>query len=407
MVGEYRQRKKARLGKGALALTVVVLIGLGISQGRLGTAVANAQSKAKFNFAKVFDSAGGGNVAPCRVIADPYPEFNTIGMDTKNGLVAISDTNLKSLLVYRIDEAGNSTQATRAIAQIKGPSTYLSYATGVALDPARRMMCVTENDVGDDVACFPYGANGDYKATVLAVPHGSYGLAFSQRLHQMALSIEHNEQIIFYRTGATGAALPLRSIRGPHTQMADPHGIYWDDVDHEIGAVNHGNWSQAYWDVDYNGGGHYQPPSITVFADDAKGDVPPLRVIQGRHTQLNWPSGIAVDPVHNEIAVANTAGHSVLIFSRTATGDAKPIRVIAGPHSKIVTPMSVAFDLAHNTLWVTNFGHSAMIFDRTAEGDAAPRRFIRNAPAGTRTAGFGNPFTIAYDSKRDELIVPN
>jgi len=407
MVEKCRQRTKGRPGKGILALGVALLIGLGTSQGRLGTAIANAQSKAHFNFAKVFGSAGGGNLAPCRVISDPYPEFNTIGMDTKNGLVVISDTNMKSLLVYHINEASNSSGATRAIAQIKGPATYLSYATGVALDPARRMMCVTENDVGDDVACFPYGANGDYKASVLAVPHGSYGLAFSQRLHQMALSIEHNEQIIFYRTGATGAELPLRSIRGPHTQMADPHGIYWDDVNHEIGAVNHGNWSQAYWDVDYNGGGHYQPPSITIFADNAKGDVPPLRVIQGRHTQLNWPSGIAVDPVHNEIAVANTAGHSVLIFSRTASGDVKPLRVIRGPHSKIVTPMSVAFDLAHNTLWVTNFGHSAMVFDRTAEGDATPLRFIRNAPAGTRTAGFGNPYTIAYDSKRDELIVPN
>jgi hypothetical protein len=32
---------------------------------------------------------------------------------------------------------------------------------------------------------------------------------------------------------------------------------------------------------------------------------------------------------------------------------------------------------------------------------------IRSAPAGTPTPGFGNPMALAYDSKRDELLVPN
>jgi len=28
-------------------------------------------------------------------------------------------------------------------------------------------------------------------------------------------------------------------------------------------------------------------------------------------------------------------------------------------------------------------------------------------PAGTPTGGFGNPYAVAYDSKRDQLLVPN
>lgn len=397
---------KRRWSGVAVATSLCLALG-GLVHFVLPGGIAWAQNSRKIDFASVFRSAKGGNIAPCREIFDPYPEFNGIALDPEHNLVGLSDTNLKSLLLYHMDQGSTSADITPQIGQIKGPATYISYAAGVAFDPDRKMVCVTENDVGDDVACFPVTANGDYQARVLAVPHGAYGVAFSHRLRQMAISIEHNAQIIFYATGATGATLPLRSIRGPQTGMADPHGIFWDDHNHEIAVVNHGNWSRGYWDIDYNGGGHYQPPSITVFSDEAKGDVAPLRTVVGNKTELNWPSGIAVDTVHNEIAVANTASGNVLIFSRTASGNAAPLRVIQGPHTGLSIPMGVAFDSAHNTLWVANFGHDALIFDRTANGDAAPLRVVRNAPKGTPAARFGNPFTVAYDSKRDALIVPN
>ena len=59
-------------------------------------------------------------------------------------------------------------------------------------------------------------------------------------------------------------------------------------------------------------------------------------------------------------------------------------------------------------IWVANYGdHTALVFGRTAAGDVAPKRIIRNAPAGTPTGGFGNPYAVAYDSKRDQLLVPN
>ena len=47
------------------------------------------------------------------------------------------------------------------------------------------------------------------------------------------------------------------------------------------------------------------------------------------------------------------------------------------------------------------------MFARTANGDVAPKRIVRNAPAGSPTVGFGNPGAVAYDSKRDEILVPN
>ena len=62
----------------------------------------------------------------------------------------------------------------------------------------------------------------------------------------------------------------------------------------------------------------------------------------------------------------------------------------------------------NNEIWVANYGdHTAVVFDRTASGNVAPKRIIRNAPAGTPTTGFTNASAAAYDSKRDQLLVPN
>jgi hypothetical protein len=70
--------------------------------------------------------------------------------------------------------------------------------------------------------------------------------------------------------------------------------------------------------------------------------------------------------------------------------------------------MGIAVDAGEGEIWVSNWGdHSALAFDSAARGNATPIRVIRSAPAGTPTPGFGNPMALAYDSKRDELLVPN
>jgi DNA-binding beta-propeller fold protein YncE len=70
--------------------------------------------------------------------------------------------------------------------------------------------------------------------------------------------------------------------------------------------------------------------------------------------------------------------------------------------------MGVAVDPQKGEIWVSNWGdHSALAFDSGANGNTPPKREIRSAPAGTPTPGFGNPMALAYDSKRDEILVPN
>jgi DNA-binding beta-propeller fold protein YncE len=150
------------------------------------------------------------------------------------------------------------------------------------------------------------------------------------------------------------------------------------------------------------------PPSITVYAKDAKGNARPVRTIQGTKTQMDWPTGIAVDYERNESFVANDGGNSMLVFDASTSGDVAPLRVLKGSKSLISNPTGVYLDKKNNELWVSNFGnHTAAVYSPTAQGDTAPLRVIRSAPPSQPVPGMGNPHPIAYDTKREEILVPN
>ena len=51
--------------------------------------------------------------------------------------------------------------------------------------------------------------------------------------------------------------------------------------------------------------------------------------------------------------------------------------------------------------------HRATVYPRAAQGDAPPLRTIRSAAAGLPALQIGNPGAVAYDTKRDAIIVPN
>jgi hypothetical protein len=51
--------------------------------------------------------------------------------------------------------------------------------------------------------------------------------------------------------------------------------------------------------------------------------------------------------------------------------------------------------------------HSATVYSITDNGNVAPLRTIRSSPAGQLAAELGNPGGAAYDTKRDQILVPN
>jgi hypothetical protein len=100
--------------------------------------------------------------------------------------------------------------------------------------------------------------------------------------------------------------------------------------------------------------------------------------------------------------------HSVVVFKTTDGGDVTPTRIIKGPKTNVKNPTGVALDLKNKELWVASMGnHSATVFPMTANGNAAPLRTIRGGPANEMSLMIGNPGAVGYDTKRDEILVPN
>ena len=362
----------------------------------------------------------GGDVPPARVVSDPYPTLHSVAVDPVNDRVFVTDPNRHAIWSYERAAASKGPEPVAPLTGIRGPSTGMMFIAGVAVDPDAREVYTVDNDIGDRMMVFPYDADGNVKPKrVLNVPHQAWGVSINPARKEVAVSVEGPREIAIYRQDASGDDRPLRMIRGPKTGLGDPHGVFFDPKNNEIVVANHGNQNGRETLPGTTGGrrgeqqgklvgGRFDEPSITVYAGEATGDEAPLRKIQGPKTGLNWPMAISVDTSRDEIAVANSGDSSIRVFGRTAEGDAAPIRVIKGPRSGIHGPMGVTFDAKHDEIWVANYGeHSALVFARTANGDVAPRRIVRNAPAGSPTVGFGNPGAVAYDSKRDEILVPN
>src|ERR1700740_1063994 len=151
------------------------------------------------------------DIPPLRMIADPYPAFNGIAVDATNGLVAMSDPNRKSLLVYDRMRGASRGEASLPLRQIVGPDTFLGMIAGIILDPRNQEIYTANNDIEDTVVVMPYGASGDVKpARVFSVPHQAWGLALGDVADQIAVTVEVQNTIVFYRREVKGGGAPLR-----------------------------------------------------------------------------------------------------------------------------------------------------------------------------------------------------
>jgi DNA-binding beta-propeller fold protein YncE len=362
--------------------------------------------------ASKLEDVAGGDIVPVRSLADPYPSLHSVAVDPDNNRVLISDSNRGGLLIYDRTSGNGSSGVVEPITQVRGPATGMMFVAGVALDSRNHELFAVNNDIGDRMEVFPYDAEGNVKPKrILFVPHGSWGVALNRQREEIAITVEHANTVVVYRRDATLGDAPLRVLHGPKTGLGDPHGITFDERHNEISVANHGNWAPLTRAESLEGevkGGRFDLPSITTYSGEANKEEAPLRKIQGKRTNLNWPMGISLDPVHDEIAVASYGNDSILIFHRNDEGDVEPVRAIHGSRTVLAGPMGVSIDAKNEEIWVTNYReHTAAVFARTAQGNVAPKRIVRNALAGTPAVGFGNPGAVAYDSKRDEILVPN
>jgi len=372
---------------------------------------------------------------PIRVIHDKYPAFSAVSVDPVRNEVAVTDENMFSIMVYdRLENTASGTAVSKPKRVITGRKTNIQFTCGVFMDPQTGEIYALNNDTQDKLVVFSHEAEGNVApARMLQPPHAAFGIASDNDAGVFYLTIQHSHSVVVYRKGAAGNDDPIRLLQGNHTQMANPHGIAIDTKNKLMFVSNQGdsrtllppgnrpqetedgnvepapaarkNWPTQRTE---NGSGHIEPSSITVYPLDAEGDTAPLRVIKGPKTLLDWPIGLAVDPDRQELYVANDVGDSVLVFRTEDDGDAVPIRMIQGPRTGIKNPTGLFLDRMNNELWVASFGkHSLTVFRPTADGDVAPMRTIRSAPADEPSLMISNPGALAYDTKREQLLVAN
>jgi len=365
---------------------------------------------------------------PLSTIRDPRNTFAGLAVDPVRNEVIMAEENNFSILVYdRMENTPPRAALSEPKRLIQGENTFLEYACGVYVDPVTGDIYGINNDTLNWMTVFDRNAKGNAAPNRrLKTPHTTFAIVADEETQELLMTIQDPDAVVTFKKSAKNQDAPVRLLQGPKTQMGDPHGLALDPKSGLIYVTNWGthnsrkmepprngrgakpNWPIGLGPNAINGTGSWDLPSITVYRKDAQGDVAPLRVIQGPKTLMNWPSSIAVHPDRGELFVANDTSDTITVYRADANGDVAPIRVIKGPRSMVKNPLGVALDLENNELWVANFGsHAATVYPVDASGDQAPKRVIRTGRPGDPAAMLSNPHTIAYDTKRDQLLVSN
>jgi hypothetical protein len=343
---------------------------------------------------------------PVRDILDTAPVYSSVGVDIEHNEVFLQDSNTWSIRVFgRLDNAKPGTPPTEPRRVIAGPKSDVQFNSCVYIDPASGDVYSVENDIGDTIVVFNHDDTGDPEPkTKLRVTHRAFAMALDNEAQELFLSVQYPPQVAVYRKGASGDEKPKRLLIGDKTRLSDSHGLAIDTKNKLLYVNNWGNIS----DYRVPGSGRFEAPSITVFPLTADGDAPPLRVIQGAKTQLDWPGAMSVNPDTGELYVANDMGQSIIVFRPEDQGDVAPTRVIKGPKTGISYPTGVFVDSKNKEVWVSNLGNSsATVYPVMANGDVAPLRIIRSAEENKASLRFGKTQALVYDPIREEILVPN
>ena len=357
---------------------------------------------------------------PVRTIRDSRPTYSAVAVDVKNNEVVLQDENLFQIMVYdRMTNTPPGAAFSEPKRVISGLETKVEFNCGLYIDPKTSDIYSINNDTIDTMVVFSRNAKGNVRPNrELSTPHRAYGIAVDERNQELFLTIQDPPMVVVHHKDAEGDAEPVRVLRGNKTGLRDAHGIGLDTKNGLMFVANYGS-TAVYEDGGGNfvgdrngamirGSGTFHPPSITVYPIKASGDTPPLRTIEGPNTRLNWPAHVYVDEDHGELFVANDSDDSILVFRVTDNGNVSPTRLLRGPNTQLKNPTGIFVDTVNDELVISNMGnHRATVYARTAQGNTAPIRTIRSGPEGKTALMIGNPGSVAYDSKREEILVPN
>ncbi len=164
------------------------------------------------------------NIAPIRILRDPYAMFAGVAVDPVNDKAILSDDNTRSLMTYDLTVPGDSTRMTEYRQKLAGPRSGISNVCGITVDPVTKEIYMVNTDVSDNVLVFSYEQAGDVPPVrELRVDHGSWGITLDRDHDELFMTVQHLNKIAVYPSTAQGTAPTFRVIQGPNTQLVDPH----------------------------------------------------------------------------------------------------------------------------------------------------------------------------------------
>src|SRR5262245_37597494 len=186
-----------------------------------------------------------GNLAPIRAVQDPYPVFADIAVDPDSNIVAVADENKFSLRTYDRDVATGDVADPRTI--ITGVKSGIDFVCGVAVDSINKQIYTANNDTAADLMVFNYDAHGDVPPDRVLTPAatGTWGIGLDLVHDEVAVTVQHVNKIAVYRRLASGDEKPLRTIQGPNTGLADPHGVAMDSENNELFVANQDSYHEV------------------------------------------------------------------------------------------------------------------------------------------------------------------
>ncbi len=241
-------------------------------------------------------------------------------------------------------------------------------------------------------------------------------------------SADTSHNMAIFSRDAKGNVKPDRVLKTPHR----PFGIAADEVAQEL-------FLATQW-----------PAAVFVYRKGAEGREAPLRILEGKNTQLSGSMGIALDTKNQELYVANWGSTSdvkegmsysdlpvygegiyrswenadqlqqffrrrmvpgsgritppaILVFDLKAKGNVAPKRIIQGSNTQLDWPQHMFMDMDRREVYVANsMDNALLVFRGTDSGNAAPLRVIKGPKTEINT-----PLGVFFDAKNQEVIVSN
>src|ERR1051326_8603624 len=88
----------------------------------------------------------GFNIAPVTNVADPFPTWNGVAVDSTNNVVMFSDLNRHGLFIYDRMAQRRGDESPPPLKHITGNKTGMGFVAGLQFDPAKRVAYIAEND---------------------------------------------------------------------------------------------------------------------------------------------------------------------------------------------------------------------------------------------------------------------